>query len=95
MATLAWITIGIAALGTLVVLGFVTVVMVPSLARMPDGKLASIAKVVAFTLGLAGAVTAAAWLAHTGHPGIATAIGACCIVVLGWLAVRAICASGQ
>ena len=95
MATVAWITIGIAALGTLVVLGFVTFVMVPALARMPDGKLASIAKVVGFTFGLGGAVTAAAWLAHTGHAGIATALAACCLVVLGWLAVRAIYASGQ
>ena len=95
MSTVAWITIALAALGTLVVLGFVAVVMVPALARMEDGRLASIAKVVGFALALAGAVIAAAWLAHAGHPGRALLVAAGCIVVLGWLGVRAIYASGQ
>jgi hypothetical protein len=95
VSTLAWIAIGIAGLGTLVVLGFVTFVMVPALARMPEKRLASIAKVAGFALGLASAVTTAAWLAHAGHSGGALAVAACCIVVLGWLAIRATYAAAQ
>ena len=95
MATLAWITIAIAALGTLVVLGFVTFVMVPALARMPEKRVASILMVIAFAIALAGMVIAAAWLAHAGHPGRAVVVAACCIAVLGVLAVRAIYASAQ